>query len=54
MTEEAGRIGRIDSSTLMITQWNTPSPKSDPRTAIGASGNVYFAEKGIAKIGMSS
>jgi virginiamycin B lyase len=52
-TEQAGRIGRVNYTTLALSEWPTPIAKSKPTgIAIAASGNVYFAETGIAKIGM--
>jgi virginiamycin B lyase len=52
-TEEKGRIGRIDYSTLVITQWQTSSSLTRPTgIAIAANGNVYFAENHVSKIGI--
>jgi virginiamycin B lyase len=52
-SEEAGRVGRVDYTTLVITQWKTPTPKSKPTgIAIGQNGKVYFAESGVGKVGV--
>lgn len=43
----------MNYTTLALTQWPTPIAKSKPTgIAITASGNVYFAETAIGKIGM--
>jgi streptogramin lyase len=52
-TEQAGRIGRVNYTTLAVTQWTPFTAKSKPTgIAIGTTGNVYFAESGIGKIGV--
>lgn len=52
-TEEAGRVGRVDYTTLVITRWKTSTPKSRPTgIAISATGKVYFAETDLGKMGV--
>jgi virginiamycin B lyase len=51
-TEGVGRIGRVDYSTLQITQWKTANAKSNPTGIAVSNGSVYFSETGIGKIGV--
>jgi streptogramin lyase len=51
-TEQIGKIGRVDYTTLQITQWQTANTKSRPTGIAVSNGNVYFAETAIGMIGV--
>jgi virginiamycin B lyase len=51
-TEQIGKIGRVNYTTLQITQWRTSNAKSRPTGIVVSNGNVYFAESDIGKIGI--
>jgi DNA-binding beta-propeller fold protein YncE len=49
----ANKIGRLEPTTNMITEWTLPSNSSKPAGIAfdSASGNIYFADSGANKIG---
>ena len=51
-TEQIGKIGRVNYTTLTITQWTTPNRRSRPTGIAISNGNVYFAETDTGKIGV--
>jgi virginiamycin B lyase len=52
-TEQAGRVGRVDYTSLAITEWKLPTSKGEPAgIAVSPNGNVYFAESSVGKIGI--
>ena len=52
-TRSGNIIGKLDPSTLTISEWTIPTPASDPSSLdFDSSGRVWFTENDANKIGM--